>query len=56
MKSVEYGEDDPQFIGLEAVSYQKMEQFDEALNSYDKAYNYFKNNEDFLEDLWFLFN
>ena len=47
------GEDDPQFIWLEAVSYQKLEQFDEALNSYDKAYNYFKNNEDFLEDFGF---
>ena len=47
------GEDDPQFIWLEAVSYQKLEQFDESLNSYDKAYNYFKNNEDFLEDFGF---
>ncbi len=47
------GEDDPQFIWLEAVSYQKIEQYDEALNSYDKAYNYFKNNEDFLEDFGF---
>lgn len=47
------GEDDPQFVWLEAVSFQKMEQYDEALNSYDKAYNYFKNNEDFLEDYGF---
>lgn len=45
-----YGEDDPQFNWLEAVSYQKLEQYEEALNSYDKAYNDFKNNEDFLED------
>ena len=47
------GEDDPQFFWLEAVSYQKIERYDEALNSYDKAYNYFKNNEDFLEDFGF---
>ena len=30
-----------------------MEQYDKALNSYHKAYNYFKNNEDFLEDYGF---
>lgn len=47
------GEDDPQFNWLEAVSYQKMELYDEALNSYNQAYNYFKNNEDFLEDFGF---
>jgi len=45
-----YGEDDPQFDWIEAVSYQKLEQYEKALNSYHKAYNAFKHNEDFLED------
>ena len=48
-----YGEEDPQFNWLEAVSFQKLEQYDEALNSYHQAYNDFKNNEDFLEDYGF---
>ena len=47
------GEDDPQFDWIEAVSFQKNEQYDKALNSYHKAYNYFKNHEDFLEDYGF---
>jgi len=48
-----YGEDDPQFDWIEAVSYQKLEQYEKALNSYHKAYNAFKHNEDFLEDYGF---
>ncbi|PLT34882.1 lipopolysaccharide assembly protein LapB [Bacillus sp. V5-8f] len=48
-----YGEDDPQFDWLSAVSRQKLEQYDEALNDYHKAYNSFKNNQDFLEDYGF---
>ncbi|MFB5281970.1 tetratricopeptide repeat protein [Peribacillus sp. Hz7] len=48
-----YGEDDPQFDWIEAVSYQKLEQYEKALNSYSKAYNAFKHNEDFLEDYGF---
>ena len=48
-----YGEDDPQFDWIEAVSFQKNEQYDKALNSYHQAYNYFKDNEDFLEDYGF---
>ncbi|MEH6945864.1 tetratricopeptide repeat protein [Bacillus sp. JJ634] len=54
MKEVRrYGEDDPQFDWIEAVSYQKLEQYEKALNSYHKAYNAFKHNEDFLEDYGF---
>lgn len=45
-----YGEDDPQFEWLRAVSLHKTEEFTEALNSYQQAYNDFKNNKDFLED------
>lgn len=48
-----YGEDDPQFDWLEAVSLHKLEQYNEALNCYHKAYNYYKNNEDFLSDYGF---
>ncbi|MFJ8264971.1 tetratricopeptide repeat protein [Peribacillus asahii] len=48
-----YGEDDPQFDWIEAVSYQKLEQYEKALNSYHKAYTAFKHNEDFLEDYGF---
>lgn len=48
-----FGEDDPQFEWLSAVSHQKLEQFDEALNDYHKAYNSFKDNQDFLEDYGF---
>jgi tetratricopeptide (TPR) repeat protein len=48
-----YGEDDPQFDWIEAVSFQKIERYDEALNSYHQAYNYFKDHEDFLEDYGF---
>ncbi|MFD0048594.1 tetratricopeptide repeat protein [Actinomycetes bacterium NPDC127524] len=49
----EYGEDDPQFEWMAAVSYQKNEQYQEALKSYHKAYNSFNSNEDFLEDYGF---
>lgn len=48
-----YGEDDPQFDWLSAVSQQNLEQYKEALNSYHKAYNSFNNNQDFLEDYGF---
>ncbi|PEZ82130.1 tetratricopeptide repeat protein [Bacillus sp. AFS017274] len=48
-----YGEDDPQFEWIAAVSYQQTEQFKESLTSYHKAYNSFKNNQDFLEDYGF---
>ncbi|PLS16420.1 hypothetical protein CVD28_17895 [Bacillus sp. M6-12] len=45
-----YGEDDPQFDWLLAVSYQGLENYSEALNSYKKAYNAFEMNQDFLID------
>ena len=48
-----YGEDDPQFEWIAAVSYQHTEQFKESLTSYHKAYNSFKDNQDFLEDYGF---
>lgn len=48
-----YGEDDPQFDWIAAVSYQHTEQFKESLTSYHKAYNSFNSNQDFLEDYGF---
>jgi tetratricopeptide (TPR) repeat protein len=48
-----YGEDDPQFDWMCAVSYQKKEQYEEALNSYKVAYTSFNNNQDFLENYGF---
>lgn len=48
-----YGEEDPQFDWMSAVGYQKLEQYDKALNYYHKAYNSFKSNEEFLEDYGF---
>lgn len=48
-----YGEEDPQFDWLAAVSFQKTEQYDEALRSYHQAYNDFNHNEEFLEDYGF---
>ncbi|WP_110927621.1 tetratricopeptide repeat protein [Bacillus massiliglaciei] len=48
-----YGEEDPQFAWLSAVSLQNLEQYEEALNHYQQAYNSFKENQDFLEDYGF---
>jgi tetratricopeptide (TPR) repeat protein len=48
-----YGEDDPQFDWMSAVSLQKLEQYQEALKHYRIAYNSFNNNQDFLEDYGF---
>lgn len=41
---------EPQFHWDAAVSYQQTEQYQEALNEYELAYNEFKNNRDFLID------
>lgn len=46
----ENGGADPQFHWDAAVSYQHTEQYREALNEYELAYNDFKNNQDFLAD------
>ncbi|MCR2820233.1 tetratricopeptide repeat protein [Lederbergia panacisoli] len=46
----EGGGGDPQFHWDAAISYQHTEQYSEALNEYELAYNDFKNNQDFLVD------
>ncbi|MCJ8006671.1 tetratricopeptide repeat protein [Lederbergia wuyishanensis] len=46
----EGGDADPQFHWDAAISFQHLEQYQEALNEYELAYNDFKNNQDFLVD------
>ncbi|KMY50598.1 tetratricopeptide repeat protein [Peribacillus loiseleuriae] len=48
-----YGEDDPQFEWMLAISLQKNERFKEALESFQKSYEFFASNQDFLEDYGF---
>ncbi|MFD2445848.1 tetratricopeptide repeat protein [Bacillus sp. CGMCC 1.16607] len=43
-------EEEPQFLWDAAISYQKTENYLQALNKYERAYTFFKNNTDFLED------
>ena len=49
-------EEDPQFLWDEAMAYQQMEEYSQALNSYESAYIFFKNSSDFLIGLWIFFN
>lgn len=44
------GETEPQFMWDAAVSYQEIEEYSQALNRYESAYTYFKDNIDFLVD------
>jgi tetratricopeptide (TPR) repeat protein len=43
-------EEEPQLIWDAAIALQKTENYLEALNKYERAYTFFKNNTDFLED------
>lgn len=45
-----YGDGDPQFYWDLAVAYQQLEKYSHALNEYERAYTFFKDNEDFLVD------
>lgn len=47
---MENGLEDPQFFWDEAVALQNLELYLEALNKYELAYNFFKDNIDFLVD------
>lgn len=44
------GEEEPQLLWDAAIALQKTENYLEALNKYERAYTFFKNNTDFLED------
>jgi tetratricopeptide (TPR) repeat protein len=51
IKHVEYyEEEEPQLLWDEAIAYQNLEQYSQALNKYNAAYTLFKNNEEFLSD------
>ncbi|WP_428908925.1 tetratricopeptide repeat protein [Niallia sp. Krafla_26] len=41
-------EEDPQFLWDEALAYQNLEEYSQALNSYERAYTFFKDTSDFL--------
>jgi tetratricopeptide (TPR) repeat protein len=50
-KSLEaLGEEEPQIIWDEAVALQHLEDYSQALNKYELAYNFFKDHPDFLTD------
>ncbi|MBB6444692.1 tetratricopeptide repeat protein [Bacillus benzoevorans] len=44
------GETEPQFKWDAAISYQKLEEYSQALNRYESAYTYYKDTTDFLVD------
>lgn len=51
IKHVEsYDEEEPQFLWDEAIAYEHLEEYSQALNKYQSAYTFFKNNEEFLSD------
>ena len=43
-------EDEPQLLWDEAIAYENLEEYSQALNKYLAAYTFFKKNEDFLSD------
>lgn len=43
-------EEEPQLIWDEAIAYQNIEDFSQALNKYHLAYTFFKDNKEFLTD------
>ena len=44
------GETEPQFLWDAAYAYQMLEEYSQALDKYENAYTFFKNNEEFLTD------
>lgn len=43
-------EEEPQLLWDEAIAYQQIEEFSQALNKYHTAYTFFKDNKEFLSD------
>ena len=43
-------EEEPQLLWDAALAYNKLEKFSDALDKYESAYTFFKNNQDFLRD------
>ena len=51
IKAVEfYEEEEPQLLWDEAIAYENLEEYSQALNKYQAAYTLFKNNQEFLSD------
>ncbi|HZG72191.1 MAG TPA: tetratricopeptide repeat protein [Chondromyces sp.] len=44
------GNEDPQLLWDEAKAYSHIEEYSQALNAYEEAYTFFKDNRDFLEE------
>ena len=47
---IEFGENDPQFDWMLALSYNGMEEFEQAKKYFEEAYDNYKEDEDFLHD------
>jgi tetratricopeptide (TPR) repeat protein len=45
-----YGEEDPEYDRKLARAYHETEQYSDALNHYQRAYNFFKEEPDFLTE------
>lgn len=51
IKEIDIQEDEePQLLWDAALAYHRIEEFSQALNKYESAYTFFKNNETFLQD------
>ena len=47
---VEFGENDPQYDWMLALSYNGLEEFEKAKQYFEEAYTYYKDDVDFLDD------
>jgi len=45
-----HGDEEPQLLWDSALAYDKLEEYSFALDKYESAYTFFKNNEAFLQD------
>ncbi|WP_160721335.1 tetratricopeptide repeat protein [Bacillus sp. USDA818B3_A] len=45
-----HGDEEPQLLWDSALAYDHLEEFSSALDKYESAYTFFKNNETFLQD------
>lgn len=51
ISQLDFAEDEePQLLWDSAIAYEKLEEYSYALDKYESAYNFFKNNEAFLND------
>ncbi|MFJ7725559.1 tetratricopeptide repeat protein [Neobacillus sp. NPDC097160] len=50
ISQLDIAEEEPQILWDSALAYDKLEEFSYALDKYESAYTFFKNNEAFLQD------